>query len=82
MATKEYYSARLMAAGETAVVNTSHMAGFLASITGTMTVTDFDGSVLVSALPIAVGFNRIPILFNSPAGNKVALTTAAGTLLI
>jgi hypothetical protein len=79
---KEYYSARPMAAGTSLKVDSSHMAGFLASVAGTMTVTDFEGNVLVSALPIAVGFNRIPLLFNSPAGNTVALTTAAGTLLL
>lgn len=82
MATKEYYSAKPMAAGTTYIINGSHMAGFIASVAGSVTITDFDGTVLGSALPLALGFNRIPILFNSPAGNSVALTLAAGTLLL
>lgn len=79
---KEYYRPQPMAANASYVVAAVHMAGFLGAIAGTMTITDADGTVLVSALPIAVGFNRIPILFNTPAGGIVALTTAAGTLLI
>ncbi len=77
----QYYNARPMAAGTSTTVG-SHIGGFLASVAGTMTITDFGGNVIVSALPIAQGFNRIPIVFNYASGNIVALTTAAGTLLI
>jgi len=80
--TKEYYRAQPMGAGTSFKVGGVHMSGFLGTIAGTMTVTDDDGTVLIDTLPIAVGFNRIPIMFNTPSGGTVALTTAAGTLLL
>lgn len=81
MATKEHYSAKPMAANTTLVVGT-HIEGFLVAIAGTLTVTDADGTVLVNALPVALGpFIRIPLLFNTGAGGKVTLGGgAAGTL--
>ena len=80
--TKEYYRAQPMAAGTSFKVGGVHISGFLATIAGTMTITDADNTVLVDTLPVAVGFNRIPVMFKTPAGGVVALTTAAGTLLL
>lgn len=77
---KEYYAGRPMDAGSSLTLNSSHVAGFLANGAGAITCTDFDGTVLVNAMPIVAGFNRIPLLFNSPQGNTI-LSTAAGTLL-
>lgn len=83
MATSEYCRPQLMAADSAYKVNASHVAGFLASVAGTVTITDFDGNVLVSALPLAVGYNRIPLRLNTPAGCVVQLAGgAAGTLLL
>lgn len=85
---KEYYRGQPMAANSAYHVATSHMAGFLATVAGTMTVTDrspTDGSnvALVTALPLVVGFNRIPLLFQTTGGADVQLAGgAAGTLLI
>lgn len=78
----EYYNARPMAANSSAKIG-AHMGGFLATAAGTLTVTDSSGAVIVNALPVAVGFNRIPIVLNYPADNVVQLAGgAAGTLLV
>lgn len=82
MATKEHYSAHPMAANSSRTSGPA-MAGFLATVAGTLTVTDADGTVLVNAFPItpAMGFVRIPVLANTSAGLTVSLAGgAAGTL--
>lgn len=80
---KEYYRPQAMGAGSSFVVRGIHMAGFLPTVAGSMTITDADGTVLVSALPLTAGvYVQIPLLFNTSMGGTVALTTAAGTLFI
>lgn len=84
MATKEHYSARAMAANSTLKVG-SHIAGFLCTVAGTITVADAEGNVLVNALPVTANglFIRIPLLFPTSAGGSVALAGgAAGTLFL
>lgn len=78
---KEHYNPKPMAANSSVDCGVS-LAGFLCAVAGTLTVTDADGTVLVNALPVAVGpFIRIPLLFKSTAGGKVTLAGgAAGTL--
>jgi hypothetical protein len=72
-----------MAAGSSFKVGGHHIAGFLCTVTGTMTITDADGTVHVSALPVTQGtYTRIPLNFNTSMGGTVALTTAAGTLFL
>lgn len=85
---REYYRPQPMAANSAYHVAGSHLAGFLASVAGTITVTDrnpIDGgpNVVVAALPLAVGFNRIPLVFQTADGADVQLAGgAAGSLLI
>lgn len=81
MLVKEYYGAKPMAANATQNVGVA-IAGFLPTVTGTLTVTDADGTVLVSAVPVTAGiFVRIPLMFNTSSGGKVTLAGgAAGTL--
>jgi hypothetical protein len=77
-----YFNARPMAANTSTKIG-PHMGGFLATVAGTLTVTDSSGAVIVNALPVAVGFNRIPINLNFAADNVVQLAGgAAGTLLV
>lgn len=78
---KEHYNPKPMAANSTVECGVS-VGGFLCTVAGTLTVTDADGTVLVNALPVAVGpFIRIPLLFKSTAGGRVTLAGgAAGTL--
>jgi len=87
MATKEYYRPQPMAADSSYAAKSSHIAGFLASAAGTITITSAapapDNIVFVNALPLAVGFNRIPILLNTSEGAIVQLAGgAAGSLLL
>lgn len=77
----EYYSPHVMAAGASTKVGPK-IGAFLATVAGTMTITDSSGAVIVNALPIAVGFNRLALTLNYPTDNVVALTTAAGVLLL
>lgn len=80
---KEYYRPQPMAANTTYRLAGVHMAGFLASAAGTITVTASNGTILVAALPLAVGFNKIPILLPESDGGTVQLAGgAAGTLLV
>lgn len=80
--TKEHYHAVPMAANATEKRGAA-IAGFLATVGGTLTVTDADGTVLLNAFPItpAMGFVRIPLLARTSAGLTVTLAGgAAGTL--
>lgn len=78
---QERYSAHPVAANGTYKCGAG-IAGFLATVAGTLTVTDADGTVLVNALPVALGpFIRIPLLFRTSQGGSVTLAGgAAGTL--
>jgi len=70
-----------MTAGSSATVKSSAGAllGFLASVAGTASIYDATSATnpIVTALPIAVGWNPIPVAFAT--GCFIALTTAAGT---
>jgi hypothetical protein len=81
MQIKEHYNAKPMAANATAKCGVS-IAGFLCTVSGTLTVTDGDGTVLVNTLPVTAGtWTRIPLLANTSAGLSVTLAGgAAGTL--
>lgn len=84
----QYYRPQPMAADSSYHIAASRMSGFLATVAGTLTVTsyapaDHAAEILVDALPVAIGFNRIPLLFNSTDGAVVQLAGgAAGSLLI
>jgi len=81
MQIKEHYTAKPMAANSSLKVGPS-IAGFLCKVSGTITVTDADGTVLVDAVAVtAGGFTRIPLYTNTGAGATVTLAGgAAGTL--
>jgi hypothetical protein len=82
---KEFYRAQPIAANGTFKANGAHIAGFLCTVAGTITITDADATVLVNALPVApaVPWTRIPLYFNTAAGGTVTLAGgAAGTLFL
>lgn len=76
-----------MAAGASYACTGHNIAGFLCTVSGTLSVTGTapDGTTavtLVNALPVTAGtYHKIPLLLNNP-GAVVQLTTAAGTLFI
>jgi hypothetical protein len=79
---KEHYTGKPIAANGSIKTGVS-IAGFLCTVSGTLTVTDADGTVLVNALPCTAGqgFIRIPLLANTNAGMGVTLAGGcAGTL--
>ena len=79
---KEHYAAHPMAADTSRPCGVT-IAGFIATVAGTLTITDADGTVLVDGMAVdpASGFIRIPLLANSSAGCTVTLAGgAAGTL--
>jgi len=77
----EYYAPKPIAANATVIVG-SRVAGFLCSTIGNLTLTDSAGTVVVNALPVVQGFNRIAVFFNYPQGNTVTSSSAVGTLLL
>lgn len=80
---KEHYRAQPIGVDGLFVARGPAIGGFLCTVAGTMTITDASGLVLVDTLPVAPGFNRIPLLFNTSAGGTVQLAGgAAGSLMV
>lgn len=61
-----------------------NVGGFLATVSGTLTLTDPDGTVLVNAVPVTAGvYTPLPFVFSTAQGAIVQLGGgAAGTLAI
>lgn len=61
-----------------------NVGGFLATVSGTLTLTDKDGTVLVSAVPVTAGvYTPLPFIFTGSQGATVTLAGgAAGTLAV
>lgn len=78
---KEHYNPKPVAVNGSVLCGAA-MAGFLCTIAGTLTVTDADGTVWLTALPVTPGlFIRIPLFFRTAAGGTVQLAGgAAGTV--
>lgn len=81
MQIQEHYNGKPMAAN-TSLNCGAGIAGFLPTVSGTLTVTDADGTVLVNAVPVTAGiYVKIPLGFRSASGGSVTLAGgAAGTL--
>lgn len=81
MSGKEHYHAKTMGVNGSVKVGVL-VAGFLAKVSGTITITDEAGNVIVDTVPVTAGeFTRIPLLLPTSAGGTVTLAGgAAGTL--
>ncbi len=79
---KELYSPNPMVVNAALIVNGNNIGGFLAVTSGTLTITEQQGAVLVNALPVTAGFYvPIPMLFREAGGGTVQLAGgASGTL--
>ena len=79
----EIGSATVRTAGSSAQIKTGQggLLGIYASVAGTANIYDGIGAngLVMSAIPIAAGWNWIPIAFGT--GLYVALTTAAGSVV-
>lgn len=84
MNVRDFYRAEAMAANASTKTGGTHIAGFLPTVAGTLTVTDADGTVLVNAVPVTAGvYVKIPLQFRTSAGGTIALAGgAAGTLFV
>lgn len=85
MNVRERFRPQPMAANSSFIIRGPNMGGFLATVAGTLTVTDaVTGTVLVNAVPVvAGGFTALPFVFTSSEGATVTLAGgAAGTLAI
>lgn len=81
---REIYRPVAMGANTSYVVGGAKIGGFLPTVSGTLTVTDADGSTLLNAYPITAG-TAVPLgmWFNTSEGGTVTLAGgAAGTLLV
>lgn len=78
------YRPQAIAANGSYKVSGARMGGFMPTASGTMTVTDADGTVHLNALAVTAGSLVVfPIHFNTNMGGTVSLaSSAAGTLLV
>jgi hypothetical protein len=84
MQVRERFRPQPMAANSSFRIRGPVVGGFLATATGTLTLTDNDGTVLVNGVAVTVGaYTPIPFVFTSSEGGTVTLAGgAAGTLAI
>jgi hypothetical protein len=84
MQVQENYRGQPMAANASIKIGGARISGFLATVTGTLTVTDADSTVTVNTLPVTAGvYTPLPLFFNTSMGGTVALAGgAAGTLFL
>lgn len=82
MFVRERFRPQPMAADSAFIIRGINLGGFLATVAGTITVTDPDGTVIVNACPLVAGaFTPLPFIFTSANGAVVQLGGgAAGTL--
>jgi hypothetical protein len=78
---QEHYNGKPIAANGSQSCGVG-IAGFLPTVSGTLTATDADGTVLINAVPVSAGiYVKIPLGFRTSAGGVVSLGGgAAGTL--
>lgn len=84
MQVHERYTPHAMGADASYDVRGPKMGGFICTVSGTLSVTDVDGTTLVDAVPVTAGtMLPIPINFKSAQGGTVQLAgSAEGTLLV
>lgn len=85
MNVRERFRPQPMAANSTYVIKGPNVGGFLATVSGTLTITDLvTSTVLVNAVAVTAGvFTPLPFVFTSSEGATVVLAGgAAGTLAI
>lgn len=78
---QERFAPKVLGVNSTTIVQASSVGGFLAKTSGTITLTAFDGTVIVSAVPVTAGFFTPMPFFIGPNGYTVVLAGgASGTL--
>jgi len=84
MNVRERFRPQPMAIDSNFTIRGPNVGGFLATVSGTLTLTDPDGTVLVNAVPVTAGvYTPLPFVFSTAQGAIVQLGGgAAGTLAI
>ena len=84
MNVRERFRPQPVAANGSFAIKGPNLGGFLATVAGTLTLTDADGTVLVNAVPVAAGaYVPLPFVFATSQGATVQLAGgAAGTLAV
>jgi len=84
MNVRERFRPQPMGVNGAYTIRGTNVGGFLATVTGTLTLTDPDGTVLVNAVPVTAGvYTPLPFVFSTAQGAVVQLAGgAAGTLAI
>lgn len=84
MKVRETWRPVRMAANASYTVTGTRIGGFLPSASGTIAVTDADGSTLIAATAVTAGQPvPFPMHFNTQMGGTVTLASdAAGTLFV
>lgn len=84
MNVRERYRPQLMGVDATYAIRGQQVGGFLCATTGTITITDADGTSLVSAHPVTAGqYVPLPFVFATAQGATVTLAGgASGTLAV
>ena len=84
MNVRERFRPQPMAANSSYTIRGVNIGGFLATVAGTLTVTDPSGTVLVNAVPVTAGvYTPLPFVFSTGEGAVVSLAGgAAGTLAV
>ena len=83
MVIQERYNYRPMGVNSTAVINGQKIAGFVCITSGTLTITDGTGTVVLNAFPVNAGSTHpLPIFLNQIGGTAVLAGGASGCLLV
>lgn len=80
---QERYQPKPMAANSSLKVSKQSIGGFLCITSGTVSVEDYNGIVLVDKLPVTAGvYHPIPIYLGQHGGEVVLAGGASGTLCV
>lgn len=83
MVVQERYNPRPMAANTSVVINGRQLAGFIAVTSGTLTLTDGTGTVILNGFPVTAGvYHPLPLYLSGINGTVALAGGASGALLV
>ena len=83
MRSQERYSPVPLGANGSYTLSKQGIAGFLPTVSGTITIVNGEGTTVLNAYPVSAGvFARIPMFLKDNHGTVTLAGGAAGTLLI
>lgn len=77
------YHPVILAADSTTQINRQSVGGFLAVTSGTLSITRFDGTAVLTAFPVAAGsWYKVPLFLGADGGFATTAAGASGTLAV